>query len=120
MKNLLKVSILLLALVLSSCSKDDDSSNSSLVEIVLTEGKASYMKVVPIDKEAFFDAKDVKEYKDESQVSFSLPEYANHFSLEVQGSQKKIKGYVKINGIEWEFNAIDWYYQGTYYLSDFK
>lgn len=124
MKTILKLSFTVLLITLfTSCNSDDDNdSKGSIlsVEIVFTEGEASYMKIVPIDEEIFYDANDVKEYEDTSNVSFTLPEYTNHFSLEIQGSQKKLKGYVKINGIKSEFNALDWYYQGTYYLSDYS
>ncbi|WP_420572942.1 hypothetical protein [Kordia sp.] len=120
----MKQSFLVLIAIFSmmACSSDDDSNNSSLknVEIVLTEGSASYMKVHPVDKDLTYEYDDVLEYNDETSVNFTLPNYTNHFYLEIQGSQQVIKGYVKINSQVWEFHTPDWYYEGAYYLSDFE
>jgi len=104
-----------------SCSKDDDSSSNSLsVEIVLTEGRASYMEITPIDKEIMYEAKDVKEYENVDQVSFVLPDYTYYFKLDIQGNQSELQGYVKINGETQKFTVPDWYYSGSFYLDDFK
>lgn len=120
MKKPIYILLLLVSVVLSCSSDDNSSSNIRSVKIVFTEGEASYMKITPIDDESFFDANDVKEYDDVNQVLFDLPDYTHHFELIIQGSQKRLDGYVEINGKKWDFTAIDWFYSGTYYLEDFQ
>ena len=111
-------------ILLFNCNRNDenntDSANNLSVEIILTQGKSNYMKIVPADKSNYYDAKDVKEFQNVSQANFILPNYADHFYLTIQGSQKMLNGYVKINGRKTDFTVIDWYYQATYYSSDFK
>ena len=119
------MSILLLSCSKKSCScskNDDENPNSTrnlAVEIVLTQGMASYMKIVPADKSNLYEDKDVKEYNNVSQANFVLPNYSTHFYLTIQGNQKNLVGYVKINGIKSKIIIIDWYQQSTYYLDDY-
>lgn len=112
--------ILLFSIFTTSCSSDDNSSNLSNVDIVFTTGGASKLELIPHGE--YMDNKYVDQFKyeDVEKVSLVLPKQAEQFTLKIQGSQKVIKGYLKINGKTWEFNSPDWYYRGTYYLSDFK
>ena len=123
MKTIKYLLLTFISILLLSCSRNDDESSNSTrnlsVEIVLTQGKASYMKIVPADKSNLYEDKDVKEYNNVSQANFVLPNYSDHFYLTIQGSQKNLAGYVKINGKKTDFTVIDWYYQYTYYLDDY-
>ncbi|MBD3725010.1 MAG: hypothetical protein IE891_09615 [Flavobacteriaceae bacterium] len=121
MKKILNLFLALTVLtILNSCSKDDDSNNLRDVKIVITEGSASLLNITPVDEELYYEDGDLKEYQNTNNVAFTLPSYTHHFYLEIQGSQQIINGYVEINGKKWEFNTPDWYYEGTYYLSDFE
>lgn len=112
--------LLLFTTITISCSSDDNSSNLSNVEIIFTEGKARRIEMIPVDQNLEYEHVDELILEDVANTSFKLPNYTKHFYLKIRGNQKVIKGYVKINGNSKEFTTHDWYYQGTYYLSDFK
>lgn len=124
MKKLIPLFLLLLStIVITSCSSDDNSSsnnNLNNVEIVLTKGKASSLEVNPYGENMDNDLADKFKYSNVNKVNFTLPKYTEYFRLTIQGNQKQFEGYLKINGKTWDFDSPDWYYQGTYYLSDFK
>ena len=91
MKTIKYLLLTFISILLLSCSRNDDENSSSTrnlsVEIVLTQGKASYMKIVPADKSNLYEDKDVKEYNNVSQANFVLPNYSDHFYLTIQGIQ---------------------------------
>ncbi len=112
--------LLLCSTLTTSCSSDDNSSNLNNVDIVFTTGGASRLEVNPYGENMDNDYIDQFKYENVEKVSLVLPKHTEHFTLQIQGNQKVIKGFLKINGKTWEFDSPDWYYRGTFYLSDFK
>ncbi|MDM1499496.1 hypothetical protein [Myroides odoratimimus] len=124
MKKLIPLFLLLLStVVITSCSSDDNSSNINNlnnVEVVFTKGKALSLEADPFGENMDNDLADKFKYSNVDKVNFTLPKHTEYFTLYIQGSQKQLGGYVKINGKTWEFDSLNGYYSGTYYLSDFR
>ncbi len=117
--------LFLLFVILSfGCSKNEEDNyydpNSIKVQVILNQGSASSIKLIPIDSENYYYEILVVVKQNTNKVSTSLPSFTDHIGLTIKGNQKEYNGYILIYGIKKEFTVADWNYDSTFYLSDFK
>lgn len=115
----------MLFIILSfGCSKNEEDNyydpNSIKVQVILNQGSASSIKLIPIDNENYYYEILVVVKQNTNKVSTSLPSFTDHIGLAIKGNQKEYNGYILIYGIKKEFTVADWDYDSTFYLSDFK
>ncbi len=115
---------LLFVILIFRCSKNEEDNyydpNSIKVQVVLNQGSASSIRLVPFDSENYYYEILVVYKENTNKVSTSFSSLTDHIGLTIKGNQKEYSGYILIYGVKKEFTVTNWDYDATFYLSDFK